>query len=401
MMGGKRYRKSTGIKVAGRPGVSAKQAAKLAQHAADAMEAAAKGETTLTRAVDALRAVAEAQGVGGSVPTVREYLATIRERKQDRSQANRARAHRVFLQFLGDAADARMDTITPQRCRDFLRWAAQGGRISLGTVDQYRVNISAAFNEAVDVDDILTKNPMHRVNARAEYIAAAGADAAGAVPNTREPFTPAELHRLMTEAPAPWADMVAVSWYCMGLRLSDVCLMRWDAVDMVAGVIRIDREVKTGQPRALAIPEPLRARLVRMQAAQRAEGERSGYLFPTMAAQYAVNHSGTISARFTTMLRVMGIVRDTMGEEKRGSLHRMSPKSFHSIRHAAVSVLRSNPDFTPDMVRDGVGHSSEQVERGYYHATMTQRARMANALAAAVEGPAGPGAGMPAYPATA
>lgn len=399
MMNGKRYRKGTGIKAAGGRGISAKQAAKLAQQAADAMEAAAKGETPLTRAMDALRAVAEAQGVCDNMPSVREYLASIEARKKDRSQGNRARSHALFLQFLGDGADTRLDTITPQVCRKFIQWAAQGGNIARSTVKQYRIYISAAFNQAVNVDDILTKNPMHSVNVREEYAAAAGTNAA---PSTkREPFTPAEIHRLIAEAPAPWCDMVAVSWYCIGLRLSDVCMMKWDAVDMRAGVIYIDKEIKTEQPRALAIPAPLRARLLAIRAAQDAAGERSGYIFPAMAAQYAVNHSATISTRFTSILRAMGIISDTLGEAKSGRRHRMSSKSFHSIRHSAITVLRNNPAFTPDMVRDAAGHKSEQVERGYYTATMAQRARLADALADAVESPAAPSAGIPAYPATA
>lgn len=91
----------------------------------------------------------------------------------------------------------------------------------------YKRIISAAFNEAVDVDDILMKNPMKRVNVRDEYIAVAGREKTE--PMKRQPFTVEEIHRLIKEMPAPWCDMVAVSWYCMGLRLSDVCLMLLDA----------------------------------------------------------------------------------------------------------------------------------------------------------------------------
>ena len=393
---GKQHRKSTGIKIAGGPGYSAAQAKRMAQQAADSMEQMSTGGIPLNKALNAIRAVAEVQGVAGSVPTVRQYLATIRERKQDRSQNSRARAHAVFEEFLGDDADARIDLITPQRCREFVRWAARTKGVSMSTVKLFRMIISAAFNQAVDVDDILVKNPMHRVNVREEYVSVMGKEESA--PMKRQPFTVEEIHRLIKEMPAPWCDMVAVSWYCMGLRLSDVCLMRWDAVDLDKGTIHIEAEIKTGQPRDIVICDALPQRL------ERIKGEQTGdetYLFPAMAAQYEVNQSATISTRFTSMLQAMGIIGDPIAEKKKGARHRMSDKSFHSIRHAVVSVLRSNPAFTPDMVRDAVGHSSEAVEQGYYTATMAQRAQLSNALMQAVEHVGNPGAEMPPYPATA
>lgn len=396
VVNGKQHRKSTGIKVAGEPGCSAAKAKIMAQQTADSIEQLSAGKTPLNKALDAMRAVAEVQGVASNVPTVREYLATIRERKQDRSQKNRARAHAVFEEFLGNDADKRIDLITPQKCREFVRWAANGGKVGSSTIVGYKNILSAAFNQAVEVDDILMKNPMKRVNVREEYVAVAGQDKA--TPMKRLPFTVEEIHKLIQEAPAPWCDMVAVSWYCMGLRLSDVCKLRWDAVNLDKGTIHIEAETKTGQPRAIAICDALRQRLESIKSKQAAD---ETHVFPAMAAQYEVNQSATISTRFTSLLRAMGIIGDPIAEKKKGARHRMSDKSFHSIRHAVVSVLRSNPAFTPDMVRDAVGHSSEAVEQGYYTATMAQRAQLSNALMQAVEHVGNPGAEMPPYPATA
>lgn len=396
VVNGKQHRKSTGIKIAGSPGCSAAKAKIMAQQAADSIAQLSTGETPLNKALDAMRAVAEVQGVASNVPTVREYLASIRERRQDRSQKNRARAHAVFVEFLGEDADKRIDLITPQKCREFVRWAASGGKVGSSTIVGYKNILSAAFNQAVEVDDILMKNPMKRVNVREEYVAVAGREKAE--PMKRLPFTVEEIHTLMEKAPAPWCDMVAVSWYCMGLRLSDVCQLKWDAVNFDKGTIHIEAETKTGRPRDIAICDALRQRLESIKSKQAAD---EPYVFPAMAAQYEVNKSATISTRFTSILRAMGIIGDPIAEKKEGARHRMSDKSFHSIRHAVVSVLRSNPAFTPDMVRDAVGHSSEAVEQGYYTATMAQRAQLSNALMQAVEHVGNPGAGMPPYPATA
>lgn len=396
---GKQVRQKTGILVKGAPGISPKQAEKLARQAADIAERNARGETVLAKAVDALRAAAKAQGVAENVPSVREYLATIRERKQDRSQGNRSRAHALFVEFLGKDADMRLDLLTRQRCREFVQWLAAGGKISVRTAVQHKAYISAALNQAVIEDDYLMKNPMAALNVREVYAATAGA--AATVENRREPFTPEEMRRLLHEAPAPWCDMVAVSWYCAGLRISDVALMRWDSIDLAAGVVNIAAEVKTQRERIIPICPALRARLESIRARLVACGDGgSAYLFPSMAAQYEVNGAATVSTRFTSILRAMGIIPDTAGQAKQGNRHRQSPKSFHSIRHAVVSILRSNAAFTPDMVRDAVGHSSEKVERGYFTASMQQRARLADALAAAVSD-APPAPALPPYPATA
>ena len=89
---------------------------------------------------------------------------------------------------------------------------------------------------------------------------------------------------------------------------------------------------------------------------------------------------------FTALLRAHGIIPAVQDEPKEGRRHRVSQKSFHSIRHTVVSCLRADATFTADMVRDAVGHDSEKVERGYFTATMEQRARVGDALADKLNG---------------
>ena len=81
----------------------------------------------------------------------------------------------------------------------------------------------------------------------------------------------------------------------------------------------------------------------------------------------------------------MGIVPAPSPADKvTGRRKRVSPKSFHSIRHAVVSLARVNTDFTPDMVRDTVGHDSEKVEQGYFHTEMRQRESVLAGIADAI-----------------
>lgn len=74
-----------------------------------------------------------------------------------------------------------------------------------------------------------------------------------------------------------------------------------------------------------------------------------------------------MSTKFTMLVQSFGFDTQT----KRGTGKNCRPfntKTFHSIRHSVVSILRANPAMTPDMVRSIVGHDSEEVERGYFTA---------------------------------
>jgi integrase len=63
----------------------------------------------------------------------------------------------------------------------------------------------------------------------------------------------------------------------------------------------------------------------------------------------------------------------------------ISAKTFHSIRHTVVSLTRLDASFTPDMVRDAVGHTSEQVEQRYFHGDMTSRKSVYSSLASTIK----------------
>ena len=109
---GKKIRKSTGVPIKGKDGMTAKQSAKLAQEVADNMERVAKGQTTLLQAATALRSVAQASGMGVKMPSVREYLAKVQGQASPKTESNRKRAFSRFLDYLGKRADMRLDMLT-------------------------------------------------------------------------------------------------------------------------------------------------------------------------------------------------------------------------------------------------------------------------------------------------
>lgn len=371
---GKTVQRATGIKI--KPDdMTAKKAEAIARQIAAAMEQAAKGSAPMDKLTDAVRGAAELAGMGGAVPTLRAYLDAFPRTASDASEVNRRRAFTVFLEYMGDKASRRLDLVTVADCEGFCRWALK--RWSRGTVERHKNSIGHAFRRAVEIDDFMRKNPMRAVN----LSAAAGmvCPERGADKQKRYPFTLAEIKKLLLNLPAPWSDMVAVSWYTGGLRLSDVCLLRWDSIDFDAGHICLT-EKKTKKERYIPLCAALRAVLT-------ARKEITGcdeYVFPDKAHFYLGGAAGYVSTQFTALLRALGMV-EQKEEKKEGSRRKFAPKSFHSIRHAFVTWGRSNGGFTADVIRETVGHDSEAVEQGYFTCALELKQKVLDAAAEALK----------------
>ena len=373
-------RRSTGIRI--EAGATGRHARAMAEQTAAAMETAASGETPAHKACDAVRKVAELHGGAGKIPTVREYFADFPRTAGESTERSRARAFNLFMEYLGTGADRRIDTITPAICRGFVQHELK--RIARGTVGVLRGYLSSAFKRAVEVDDYLSKNPFAGINMGVE--ARAVIPERGQDRQKRLPFTLEEVRFMIQSFPDPWNDMVAVSFFLGGLRLSDVCTRRWDSVNWREGYVRLV-EVKTRKERCLPILPQLRELLMR-RLTQSTGGEE--YVFPSMAHYYLGSSKTSISTQFTALLRAHGMVEGTVNAGKaKGNRHAVSAKSFHSIRHTVTTYLRGGMTgtalFSPDAIRDTIGHDSEEVERGYFTGTLTMRKNVLSSLAAAVE----------------
>lgn len=368
---------STGIPVAGNDSMTPAQAKALARQIADSMEASAKG-TPVDKALDAVRSLAEMQGVASRVPTLREFLAGIPATTSESSEKNRRRSFKVFMEFLGADADKRIDAITYNQCREFIR--EQLRQVSRKTVTQYHTYVMRAFADAQDIHGLISRNPMRPVSVAQE--AKAIIPERGDDKQAKETFTPQEMHRLLNEAPAPWCNIVAVSFYLGGLRIGDVCMMRWDAINWEREEATLIEE-KTKRRRRLPIIPALLDVLKRMRYAQ---GQQEEYLFPMQAHMFLGGSRATVSTTFTALLQTMGInAAPSPADKPTGRRKRISAKTFHSIRHTVVSLTRLNASFTPDQVRDAVGHESEEVERKYFHGDMTSKKAVYGSLAESIK----------------
>lgn len=366
-------KKSTKVPIKGKAGVSAKQSKAYAQQVADSMERLAKGQTTYATAADALRSVAQASGMGGKMPTVREYLTDFQGQAGAKTESNRRRAFKAFLEWMDKRADMRLDMLTKADMLAYLRHALT--LVSVGTVGLFRTNLSAAFNKAVD-DELLVRSPMP-VNLNLAKLAREVNPELGRDKIKRLPFTAEELRILVTQFPAPWRDMSLVAVMTGGQRLGDVCSLRWDFIDFASDCLSFTTG-KTDKDMDIPLHPTLRERLLTIRAEQ---GGQEEYVFPHMAQRY-MRGDASISTEFTSLLKAWGIVKvDTEKTALKGKRKNVSPKSFHSFRHSVVSVLRSDKRITQDLSRAIVGHDSEEIERAYYTASQADKMRGLDVIA--------------------
>ncbi len=367
---GKRVEKTTGVKVEG--DAPASRLKKLAQVTADAMEAAAVGDSSVAGALAAVSAMAEALGLEGRrCPTVGAFFDSYEPHGGMQNVANAKRAIARFLDFHTDLLARRLDVVTVSHCRDWLR--AESARVSGGTVKSYRAHLSAAFARAYR-DDLIAKNPFSALRV-SEYAVR------GDAPQKREPFTREEISRMVREMPAPWCDMVLVSFLTGGQRLGDIACLRWESVDFDRGMVVLKTQ-KTATDIESPMIGALRECLLRLRACVEA-GEV--FVFPEMEVRYR-RSKGVLSVEFTALLRAMGIltagVSARAGRDARRSV---SAKSFHSIRHSVVSFLRESASISQDVSRAIVGHDSEEIERAYFTASSQAKLAGLELLQSAIE----------------
>ena len=104
-----------------------------------------------------------------------------------------------------------------------------------------------------------------------------------------------------------------------------------------------------------------------------------------------------LSVEFISLLEACGVATVKTGGTQ-GRRRQVHNKSFHSLRRGLVSMLRDG-GASADMSRAIVGHSSEEVERAYYRATMEGKAHHLSQALQAITHAGLPPTGLPeTYP---
>lgn len=119
----------------------------------------------------------------------------------------------------------------------------------------------------------------------------------------RRPLTEAELARLFAateERPDIHALVVAAA--CTGMRIGDVCRLKWDDVDLRANLIEATT-AKAGVRVTVPIFAPLR-KVLAARRDRRAVGD-SPFVFPAMAERYARTNAGGFHSATTGIYRMV------------------------------------------------------------------------------------------------
>lgn len=359
-VGRKNVRKSTHIPIK-QEGKSERQTRKEALEVANRFEAVAKGDCSLEKQIDVLRAMHTANGKAARVPSVVEYLNGFVTKGGARNKSNSNRAFKEFLWWLGVDATKRLDRVTQDECQDFIY--KQTERVTASTITRYKTSLSAAFNAAVG-SEILLKNPWKGTKVPRDK---------GMAKNEREAFTVSEVRLMLEKLPVEWQDMVLVSLGTGAQRVRDCACLKWEAVDFVAGVIRMET-AKTGIIIENPLVEPLAERL-RKRWEER--DETSPYVFPVMERRYH-RSNGVLSTEFITLLKGLGIAGKMAGSTE-GDRRMYSTKSFHGLRRFLVTEMRDS-GASADLSRAIVGHESEAIERTYYRASLERKEKVLNAV---------------------
>ena len=346
---GKKIRKSTGVNLKDVNHTPAKLK-KMAQAQAENMESLARGNSLLDKQIDALRAVADAAG-GSKVPILKTYLDDFDIAGGEQNQSNVKRAFRLFMKYLGADALKRLDRITSDMCQGFIDYAAT--KVSAGTVRRYKGSIACAFNAAVR-NGYLSRSPLDNVKLPKDR------------PIKRELFTHEEVHRMLTELPQDWRDMVLICLGTAGQRIGDCACLKWEHIDFEKGVISFDTQ-KTGYGVEVPMLPQLATRLREIQDIQE---DSEIYVLPEMANKY-LRSSGYVSTEFITHLKGLGIASNQKVKVSNGQRN-VSTKSFHGLRNYAVTTLR-DAGVGEDMTCALVGHENIQQDRAYYRTNIRKK----------------------------
>ena len=194
--------------------------------------------------------------------------------------------------------------------------------------------------------------------------------------HSRRELSHEEVRRIIAAADAfgaEWRVLIALGIYT-GLRLGDCCLLSWENVNIVTGLIHVvpqkTRRYSHGRSVTIPIHEQLLSALVKSGDAM-----RSGFVMPGIAALYS-KRRGRFTRKLKKVFENAGIVRNAKCE---GRTRAVPLATFHSLRHTFVS-LAANAGVPIVVVQAIVGHASPVMTQHYYHANAVALKRAVDAI---------------------
>jgi integrase len=188
--------------------------------------------------------------------------------------------------------------------------------------------------------------------------------------------SPAEAERLLASLDEADRPLWATAFYG-GLRMGELRALDWTAVDLSAGIIRVERSWDRVEGivapksrkgvRTVPIPGVLRGYLVEHRERRFAQGQRLGFVFgetPTTPFNYDVTYDRAV--------RVWKAAK-------------LAPISLHECRHTYVTLM-FEAGLALEEIGDYVGHNSAYMTDRYRHLREGHEARAAERFDAFLSG---------------
>lgn len=192
-------------------------------------------------------------------------------------------------------------------------------------------------------------------------------------PNSRRPFSDAELKRIFITAEGEALTLCLLGFHT-ALRLGDCCLLDWSEVDMATKrITRTPR--KTARTSGKTVIVPLHEELFGHLQKVRPVGA-SGYVCPEYAAAY-VKKVCKVTDRFQSLFRRCGIRLHREGTGGECGKRAVVEVGFHSFRHTWATIRAAN-GVDSASIRAIVGWGSPAMERIYTHVSIAQLERAVN-----------------------
>ena len=215
--------------------------------------------------------------------------------------------------------------------------------LSPRTINGYLATIQEIFNLLCE-DNQLSYNPFVHIN-KLEV-----------TEEKREAFTPEELHLIFEKAAGNEfiTGLFTLGLYT-GLKEADICLLRWNEVDLDGGIIKL-RNQNNYHEIVIPIMPPLANYLNKLKD-NRSESE---YVLPEHAALYQHNNS-VVSQRVKKFLKELNIETTITPE---GRSRAISVKDIYSLRYSFCSYAGSH-NIPIAVVKSIIGHMSPEMNKHY------------------------------------
>lgn len=184
----------------------------------------------------------------------------------------------LFRLFINSAKVTYLYEVTPSMVSSFYNSIRK--QYAWNTVSRIMKLISGAFAELLPVGAV---NPFNKVEVTPDKKTESTIH--------RKPLSDTELEQLFeTARETPMLYALTIAAACTGMRIGDVCNLKWESVDLQGGFIEVQTR-KTGQEVTIPIFPRLREVL---ESAQMTNEDDGGYVFPEAAQMHRENYDGLI-----------------------------------------------------------------------------------------------------------